>query len=73
MKNKRKTLLLPIFVMSGIMMTACSIEPTEPANFKLVKTMPISDSDKSVQIVEDSQTGVQYIVDNGNWVVREGK
>lgn len=41
-------------------------------SFKLVKTMTVSDSDRTVQILEDTETGVQYIVDGNNWTVRSG-
>ena len=72
MKKLINVLLLTILLTSAIILAGCSRQERTNTVFKLVKTVPISDSDKIVQIVEDSDTGVQYIVDGDNWTVRSG-
>ncbi|OFI46738.1 hypothetical protein BG262_02765 [Floricoccus penangensis] len=77
MKKLIKILLLTIFVTSGIMLAGCSkqerkVEEKKRLTLELVTLVPVGDSDKPVQLVKDSETGMEYFIYNGNMTPRLG-
>ena len=67
MKKLINVLLLTILLTSAIILAGCSkqerkVEEKKRLTLELVTLVPVGDSDKPVQLVKDSETGVEYFI-----------